>query len=227
MSKRELTIDLLIAVLLALIVVAEMHLAIKICQVDAETERVEAVMSEAQERIDAYYASLPALERPVVVSAAPAEPVVTAAPVTEDPKTPEWYIEDIPLAPELQKALWDACKEFEIDYRLALAVIEQETRYQNLIGDDGDAIGYFQVQPYWWGDLIEQISVDDLTDPVQNFRAGCAILRYLLDINDGNVDDALSAYNPGYRGYAEEVTGRWESLETGEEIMHKAGVAFP
>lgn len=73
MSKRELTIDTLIAVLLALIVVAEMHLAIKICQVDAETERVEAVMSEAQERIDAYNASLPARERPVVVSAAPAE----------------------------------------------------------------------------------------------------------------------------------------------------------
>ena len=80
MSKRELTIDLLIAVLLALIVVSEMQLAIKICQVDAETERVEEVMSEAQERIDAYYASLPAREHPVVVSVAPVGPVVTVAP---------------------------------------------------------------------------------------------------------------------------------------------------
>lgn len=200
MSKKELTIDLLIAALLALIVVAEMHLAIKICQVGAETERVEAVMSEAQERIDAYYASLPARERPVVVSAAPVGPMVTAAPVTEDPKTPEWYIEDIPLAPELQKALWDACQEFGVDYALALAVIEQETRYQNLIGDDGDAIGYFQVQPYWWGDLLDSIGVDDLTDPVQNFRAGCAILRELLLRYDGSVTDALTDYNSGHPG---------------------------
>lgn len=153
MSKKELTIDLLIAVLLALIVVAEMCLAIKICQVDAETERVEAVVSEAQERIDAYYASLPARERPVVVSVAP---VVTVEPMAEakapdEPETPEWYIEDLPLDKPLQKALWDACQEFGVDYALALAVIEQETNYQNQCGDGGDSIGYFQVQPKWWG----------------------------------------------------------------------------
>lgn len=196
MSKRELTIDLLIAVLLALIVVAEMHLAIKICQVDAETERVEAVMSEAQERIDAYYASLPAQEQPEVGFVAPT--VTAVAP--DESETPEWYIGAVPLAPERQKALWDACWEFEIDYCLALAVIEQETRYQNLIGDDGDAIGYFQVQPYWWGDLLDSIGVDDLTDPVQNFRAGCAILRELLLRYDGSVTDALTDYNSGHPG---------------------------
>lgn len=203
--------DLLIAVLLALIVVAEFRLAVTVCQVDAETPHVEAVMSEAQERIDAYYASLPARERPVVVSAAPVAPVVVSvAPVTEEPKTPEWYIADVPLEPELQQALWDACCEFGIDYTLALAVIEQETRFQNLIGDDGDAIGYFQVQPYWWGGLMESIGVEDLTDPVQNFRAGCAVLRDLLNRHDDNVTDALAAYNPGYKNYAGAVLERAE-----------------
>lgn len=211
MSKRELAIDTLIAVLLALIVVAEMHLAIKICQVDAETERVEAVMSEAQERIDACYASQPARERPAEVPAAPAGPVVAV----KAPDAPDWYVEGLPLDYELQRALWDACEEFSVDYALALTVIEQETRFQNLIGDDGDAIGYFQVQPYWWGDLLDSIGVDDLTDPAQNFRAGCAILRELLLRYDGSVADALTAYNsgrPGESAYAEAVIRGVENL---------------
>lgn len=199
--------DLLVAVLLALIVAVEFWLSVTICKVDAETAQVEAVMAEAQARIDAYYASLPAQERPVVVSVAPAEPVVVQAAPAEL-KTPEWYIADMPLEPELQQALWDACCEFGIDYTLALAVIEQETRFQNLIGDDGNAIGYFQVQPQWWGELMEEIGVDDLTDPKQNFRAGCAILRELLLRYDGSVTDALTAYNSGHPGqsaYAEAV----------------------
>lgn len=204
--------DLLIALLLVLIVMMEVRLAVTICQVDAETAHVEAVMAEAQARIDAYYASLPARERSVVVSAAPVAPVVTVAPVAEEPETPEWYMEDLPLDPELQNALWDACQEFGIDYPLALAVIKQETRFQNLIGDGGDSIGYFQVQPYWWGDLMESIGVEDLTDPAQNFRTGCAVLRDLLD-RYGNVTDALTAYNPGYRNYAESVLERAEGYQ--------------
>lgn len=195
--------DLLAALLIALIVVAEVRLSVTICQVDAEEAQVEAVMDEAQERIDSFYATLPAQERPVVVSVLPCE-----GPAPAEPEAPEWYIEAVPLAPELQKMLWDACLEFGVDYHLALAVIEQETRYQNLIGDGGDSIGYFQIQPYWWGDMMEQIGVDDLTDPAQNFQTGCAVLRYLLDINDGSVADALTAYNPGYSGYAGEVMER-------------------
>lgn len=196
--------DLLIALLVAAIVVTEMWLAIKIHQVDEDTERVEAIAAEAQERIDNYLSSLPAQERPEETSApataSDSSTVMVIAP--EEEEIPEWYKEDIPLEPELQKALWDACQEFGVEYPLALAVIEQETGYQNLIGDDGDSIGYFQIQPYWWSDMMEQIGVDDLTDPAQNFRAGCAVLRYFLDINDGSVSDALTAYNPGYSGYA-------------------------
>lgn len=198
--------DLLIAVLLALIVLAEVQLAIKIGQVDAETERVEALMVEAQERIDAYQATLSAKERPVVSEA----PVVTAR-APEKPETPEWYIAYVPMDKPLQKALWDACAEFEIDYTLALAVIEQETNYQNQCGDSGDSIGFFQIQPRWWGELMERIGTDDLADPVDNFRTGCAVLRELLLCYDGSVTDALTAYNSGHPGrsvYAEAVLER-------------------
>lgn len=184
--------DLLIAVLLALIVLAEVCLAIKIGQVDAETKRVEAIIAEAQERIDA---SLPAQER-TVISVAPVVTVTTP----EEPKTPGWYIEDLPLNQDLQEALWEACQEFGIDYALALAIIEQETNYSNILGDGGASVGFFQIQPRWWGELMERIGTGDLTDPVDNFRTGCAVLRELLLRYDGSVTDALTAYNTGHPG---------------------------
>ena len=212
MRKKDWLLDVLIAVALAALVLAMMLLAVEIMRTKAADKQVREIMTEAQARIDAYHASLPAQDRPVMVSAVPAAPVVTVAPtvakVPEEPETPAWYIEDLPLDRELQKALWDACQEFEIDYALALAVVEQETNYQNLIGDGGASVGYFQIQPRWWGELMERIGADDLTDPVDNFRTGCAVLQELLLRYDGSVADALTAYNSGHPGqsdYAEAV----------------------
>lgn len=205
--------DLLVAMLLAAIVVTEMRLAIKIHQVDVDTERVEAIASEAQERIDNYLGSLPAQERPAETSApataSDSPTVMVIAP--EKAEIPEWYKEDIPLEPELQKALWDACQEFGVEYPLALAVIEQETQFRSFVGDGGNSLGYMQIQPRWWNELMEQIGATDLTDPTDNFRTGCAILRELLNQYGGSVTDALTAYNTGHPGrsaYADEVLRR-------------------
>lgn len=222
MSKRELTIDLLIAVLLALIVVVEMHLAIKICQVDAETGRVEAVMSEAQERIDAYYASLPARERPVVVSAAPAEPMVTVAPAVEAKAPAEsetlenWYIEDLPLDKQLQRTAFDAANENSVDYFLVLAVMSEESEFRSDAVSACGCYGLMQLNPryfpYGLGDE-------------DNIKAGVAYLGELLVQHKGDVSAALRAYNLGFddgdRAYSSAV------LEAREEITHKAGVVFP
>lgn len=211
MRKKDWIMDVLIVAAALLLIGAILSLAGRVMRAQAADAEAHEIMERAQERIDAYYASQPARERPVEVPAAPAGPVVAV----KAPDAPDWYVEGLPLDYELQRALWDACEEFSVDYALALAVIEQETRFQNLIGDDGDAIGYFQVQPYWWGDLLDSIGVDDLTDPAQNFRAGCAILRELLLRYDGSVADALTAYNsgrPGESAYAEAVTRGVESL---------------
>ena len=117
--------------------------------------------------------------------------------------------EDIPLSVELQAQLYGACLEFGVDYALALAVVEQETGYQNLTGDGGKSIGYFQIQPRYWSGLMKEIGAADLTVPQDNFRAGCAILAQLMDGN--NLEDALSLYNTGHKGqsrYSREVMGR-------------------
>lgn len=132
---------------------------------------------------------------------------------TENEPVIDWYIDSLPLDLELQEILWNSCQEFGIDYRLALAVIEVETGYSNIFGDGGDSVGYFQIQPRWWGELMESIGATDLTDPVDNFRTGCAVLRELLLRYDGSVTDALTAYNSGHPGesvYADAVMERAE-----------------
>lgn len=123
--------------------------------------------------------------------------------------------EDIPMSYELQAMLYGACLEFEVPYELALAVIEQETNFRNVTGDDGASVGFMQIQERWWSGLMEEIGARDLTDPEDNFRTGCAIIRKLMD-KHGSVEDALTAYNrgkPGQSKYSRDVMERMQKYE--------------
>lgn len=128
-----------------------------------------------------------------------------------DPMVEDGYLrDDLPLDYETQMLLYGACLEFQVDYDLALAVIEQETRYQNVTGDGGDSEGFMQIQRKWWKGLMDEIGAADLMNPEDNFRTGCAILRQLLD-KYGNTEDALTCFNsgkPGQSKYSREVLAR-------------------
>ena len=122
-----------------------------------------------------------------------------------------YFRADVPLEYELQDVLHSACEEFGVEYSLMLALIEQETLFQNITGDGGDSVGYCQIQKKWWHGLMDDIGAKDLKDPQDNFRTGCAILAELID-KYGNAEDALSAYNTGNGGktrYAQEVMARY------------------
>jgi len=56
---------------------------------------------------------------------------------------------DVPLSYEEQDNLRTACEEFDIPYALALAVIEHETHFRNIMGDNGNSYGYMQIQLKW------------------------------------------------------------------------------
>lgn len=119
-----------------------------------------------------------------------------------DPLCEDTYLrQDIPLSLELQAQLYGACLEFGVDYALALAVVETESQYQNLVGDGGDSIGYMQIQPKWHKARMKALGVSDLTDPEGNFRVGCSLLADLLAEN--TLEDALSLYNTGHAGRTE------------------------
>ena len=110
--------------------------------------------------------------------------------------------DDIPLDAETQRLLYQACDEKGIPYELALAVIQQETNYRNIVGDGGDSVGYMQVQQRWHSSRMERLGVTDLSDPYGNFLVGCDYLAELLNKNRG-LEWALHAYNggPTYANY--------------------------
>lgn len=156
--------------------------------------------------------------RPVRVTVHEAQAVESLLPDDGGFSEPDAMIEDtflrddIPLTFELQTKLYGACVEHEVDFALMLALIEQETNFQNVKGDGGDSEGFCQVQNRWHADRMEELGVTDLMDPESNFRVACHFLRELMD-RYGNVEDALTAYNsgrPGSSGYSRSVMEKME-----------------
>ena len=115
-----------------------------------------------------------------------------------------YFRSDVPLDGETQAFLRSACEEAGITYELALAVIRQETDFRNIVGDNGDSIGYMQIQPRWHEDRMERLGVTDLADPYSNFRVGCDFLSELLE--KYTLEEALTAYNSGKAGKSEYAT---------------------
>lgn len=121
---------------------------------------------------------------------------------------------DVPLDHDTQDLLRQACEESGVEMELALAVIHRETNFRNIVGDGGDSTGYMQVQKKWHWDRMERLGVDDLSDPLGNFRVGCDFLAELL--GRYSVEHALTAYNsgrPGESKYASAVIEIMEGIE--------------
>ena len=130
------------------------------------------------------------------------------------------YISDeIPLSYEEQIYLRAACEESGTPFALALAVIQKETTFRNVMGDSGRAFGYMQVQQRWHKDRMERLGVTDLMDPFSNFRVGCDYLAEL--IGKYGIERGLTAYNtgsPGESRYSKVVYGYYEKWM--EDTLH-------
>lgn len=112
----------------------------------------------------------------------------------------DFYSEKVPLQYAEQKALFEASEEFGVDYHTMLGLIERETNFRNIYGDNGNASGYCQIWRKWWSETMQDIGASDLNIPKDNFRTACAIVRELTD-RYGSLEGALTAYNTGsYNG---------------------------
>ena len=122
----------------------------------------------------------------------PALPDVEAA----EPVELQFLRDDIPLDYDTQSLLKAAADEAGIDFELAVAVVWRESAFRNVTGDEGQSLGYMQVQPRWHADRMARLGVTDLMDPAGNFRVGCDYLAELL-ARWGDTHKALMAYNMG------------------------------
>jgi soluble lytic murein transglycosylase len=86
---------------------------------------------------------------------------------------------------------------------LVLAVIREESRFDEYAASPAGARGLMQLMPTtaeWIGRKIgrRRINVNDLDDPGFSIAAGCRYLRFLLDRGNGSIVAALAAYNAGH-----------------------------
>lgn len=189
---------------------------------DGQTTEVETHRAEMQTMVSAPLSPLPDIKAIPLSSHVVSEEAFTDVEqadteekATPEPEQEEFFLSDkVPLSEDEQKALQSACKEFDIPYALALGLIERETHFQNVVGDDGASTGYMQIQVQWHYDRMERLGVTDLSDPTGNFRVGCDLLSELYE-KYGSWDMALTVYNmghdPGYiTNYAYDILNKYE-----------------
>ncbi len=80
-----------------------------------------------------------------------------------------------------------------LDPQLVLGLIQQESNFRKYAMSSAGARGYMQVMPFW----MRQIGTPehDLFTLRTNLRYGCTILRYYLDLENGDLYRALGRYN--------------------------------
>ena len=80
-----------------------------------------------------------------------------------------------------------------LDPQLVLGLIEVESGFRKYAVSNSGARGYMQVMPFWVNLIGDR--KDDLFHLRTNLRYGCTILRYYLDMENGDLYRALGRYN--------------------------------
>ena len=90
-------------------------------------------------------------------------------------------------------------------------MIDVESAFDRFAISVAGARGLMQVMPFWLDELNQPDA--NLFDIQTNLRIGCTILRYYLDMEDGELTPALARYNGsvGKTWYSERVLGRLSS----------------
>lgn len=96
------------------------------------------------------------------------------------------------VPPQYLNVLNQAANGAGVSPALLAALVWQESRWNALATSPKGAIGLAQLMP----GTARELGVDP-RDPVANLSGGARYLRRLLDQFDGNIEQALAAYNAG------------------------------
>ncbi len=125
--------------------------------------------------------------------------------------------------------------EYGFDWRLILAVMKQESRFMPEAESEKGASGLMQIMPVTGAEVARSLSLEDLSHPGTNIRAGVYYLRKLYDLYDGSSDAdrlklTLASYNAGpgrvydaqeLAAYLQDDPGRWQSVKAALPLLSK------
>ncbi len=106
------------------------------------------------------------------------------------------FVEDEALRIRLLKRIHQEASRAGLVPELVLAVIEVESRFDPYAISRSGAQGLMQVMPFWLDEIGHP--EDNLIDIDTNLRMGCTILKYYLDMENGELHPALARYNGSY-----------------------------
>lgn len=134
------------------------------------TESPRAAQAEPLQTVDLTWEPIPEYVAP--------EPVVIETYV------PEFIAyEDVPLPEDMQIFMQQECKELDLSYEFALALMETESSFNpDAVGDGGRSVGYMQINQCNWQRMADDYGLD-VSDEKENVAAGLRILRELFDQN--------------------------------------------
>lgn len=126
---------------------------------------------------------------------------ITAAPTKAPDPEPESEVRiyNIPLDEELQEYTFYLCKENNLDYEMVLAMMDQESDYQEKVISKTNDYGIMQINQVNHEWLEEELGIDDFLDAEQNILAGIRILAELTEKYE-DPHRVLMAYNCGETG---------------------------
>ncbi len=115
-------------------------------------------------------------------------------------------VPDIDERLQILRTVHQEATRTDIAPELVLAVIEVESNFDHFAISSSSALGLMQVMPFWVKELGGD-SPSELLDIQYNLLLGCRILKYYLDMENGELVRALGRYNGslGRRGYADRV----------------------
>ena len=103
------------------------------------------------------------------------------------------FVDDEKLRVKLLRMVHSEASRAKLSAELVLSVMEVESRFNRFAISKSGALGYMQIMPFWLTEIGKKS--DSLFDPRTNLRYGCAILKYYLEIENGDVVRALARYN--------------------------------
>jgi soluble lytic murein transglycosylase-like protein len=111
---------------------------------------------------------------------------------------------------DLLRTLDYECTRAGLDRQMVLGLIQVESAFRKYAISAAGARGYMQVMPFW-ASLIGDGDARRLFDMRTNLRYGCVILRYYLDLEQGDLFRALGRYNGsvGRPEYPKSVLAAW------------------
>jgi soluble lytic murein transglycosylase-like protein len=98
---------------------------------------------------------------------------------------------------ELVSAIERAALAEGIDPDLAFRLVRVESRFHERAVSSAGALGLTQLMPATAAELQPGITPEEIFDRDTNLRLGFRYLRWLLRLYDGDVEEALHAYNRG------------------------------